>query len=704
MLLTEITLQSSYRTGRNNVVHEFFVPCLKSSILYRRATGYFTSGSLAMAARGIAHLISRGGKMQLITSPQLKLSDIDALNTAIKHPEKILKTIISRNLGDIEDSLINDRLNTLAWLVATGHLEIRLALVLDENKKITRGIFHEKIGVFTDPADNHIAFTGSLNETAGGFGSNFESIDIYRSWDDSEDRVTQKINDFVALWENLTKNLLTIDFTDACQELLEHFRDPDNPPEGLDIANLLKHPFERYNPVKEFKIPAHIVLRDYQDAAIKNWFKANGQGVFKMATGSGKTITSLATAATLHEKIKLQALIIVCPYRHLVTQWAEEAKAFGLSPILAFNARDSWLDPLNRELNLSKSDENHFFSVITTNTTFASVFFQGRLSHLLEKSMIIADEVHNMGAKGNWDKLPQGIRFRLGLSATPERHGDPDGTQAIFNYFGKTVDPEFSLKDALDCGALTPYRYHPILVELTDEESEQYYELSERIAKIATYSSIESDGRSPQLDALLSQRARLIACAENKLPALKALMQDKLNEKQMLFYCGDGRVEYEPDSALMRHIEAVCKLLGHDLGMQVGKFIAETSLSEREKLKTNLANGTLQGLVAIRCLDEGVDIPSIRTAVILASSTNPRQFIQRRGRILRKDPGSGKTSANIYDMIVVPPDNGSISKIERRLLKRELTRFAEFANLSQNAGQARAIILDIQKRYHLLDM
>jgi len=713
MPLPNLSLEIAYDTGNHDLVADFFIPCLQESVLYRRATGYFTGSSLKIAARGIASIVTKQGKMQLVTSPQLLPNDVTALNRAQSSKSEILKSVIARDLNDIEDQLKRDHLNTLAWLVATGLLEIRLALRVDETGKLDQGIYHEKFGIFSDQDDNHVAFNGSSNETMGGFISNFESFDVFKSWQDPAGYTNLKIKRFEALWNDSTDTLKIIDFTEASRELLEYYRDPKNPPKGINPDDLLN---TNTSHNLNFKTPQTIKLRDYQAEAVKNWFKANGQGVFKMATGSGKTITSLATAATLHEKVKLQALIIVCPYRHLVTQWADEADKFGLKPILAFNARESWLEPLNQELMLAGTDDTHFFSVITTNTTFASVFFQSKLSHFPDKSMIIADEVHNMGAKGNWEKMPQDIRFRLGLSATPERHGDPDGTDAIFKYFGEIVEPEFSLKNALDNEALTPYRYYPILVELTDEESERYYELSEKIAKIASFTSIESDGRSPQLDALLSQRARLIACAENKLPALRDLMQDKVHDKQMLFYCGDGRVEYEPDyhenrnvdkpneEALVRHIEAICGLLGNELGMQVARFVAETPLADRENLKKQLANGDLQGLVAIRCLDEGVDIPSIRTAVILASSTNPRQFIQRRGRILRKDEKSGKKSADIYDMIVVPPEGESVTEIERRLLRRELARFIEFADLSQNAGQARAKILEIQKRYFLLDM
>ena len=682
------------------MVKDLFVPCLEQSVFYRRAAGYFTSSGLGLAARGVASLVSRNGSMRLVASPHLEPADVEALRAAKDHPEDVLKGIVSKSLGEIEDAILNNRLNALAWLAASGHLEIRLALRLDEEGLIARGIFHEKTGIFTDEDDEHVAFSGSSNETAGGLVTNFESVDVFRSWNDPDGRVTQKIEDFDALWANTTPGLRVVEFSEVGRNLLERFK-RDSPPDPEWEISDPKEPVSL-----GFSIPKSLSIRDYQNEAITNWFKANGRGVFKMATGSGKTITSLAAAAKLHEKLGLDALVVVCPYRHLVTQWSAELAKFGVEPILAFNNRDSWLGDLDSKLALRFGRQKSLFVVITTNATFGSKVFQSRLSSFPEKSMLIADEVHNLGASDLRKKLPELIRFRLGLSATPERHHDDEGTAAILNYFGGILDPEFTLKDALDAGALVPYRYYPILVELTADEAETYYALSQKISKIASMNpgALDSDGGNPALEALLSQRARLIACAENKLQALETLMETRRHDNQMLFYCGDSRVEYEPDGELMRHIEAVCKLLGNRLKMKVAPFIAETTLEERDDLKRKLASGELQGLVAIRCLDEGVDIPSIQTAVFLASSTNPRQFIQRRGRILRRDASSGKQSAEIFDMIVVPPPNDEILECERALLRKELTRFVEFASLSMNSGVARGIILEIQKKYHLLDI
>ena len=286
--------------------------------------------------------------------------------------------------------------------------------------------------------------------------------------------------------------------------------------------------------------------------------------------------------------------------------------------------------------------------------------------------------------------------MRLALSATPERHYDEIGTQSILDYFGDILQPEFTLKDAIEQGALVHYLYYPILVELTESESDKYLQLTRAITRKLTY-NITEESDTPDITGLLMQRARLIGAASNKLVALKALMETRLDTSHTLFYCGDG------SSDTTQQLTAVTHLLGNQLGYRVNTYTAATPLTDRENFRQQFESGALQGLVAIRCLDEGIDIPAIKTAVILASSTNPRQFIQRRGRILRRDPG--KDRATLYDMIVLPPElDRETLAIERNLLKRELLRLIEFADLADNAATARSQLLKLQKRYGLLDL
>lgn len=443
-------------------------------------------------------------------------------------------------------------------------------------------------------------------------------------------------------------------------------------------------------------IPANIQLRDYQQQAITSWFKNKGRGTLKMATGSGKTIAALAIATELYQKISLQAIIIICPYRHLVSQWSQECQKFNIEAIVAFESVYNWQSQLSDQLYNIISGNQKLLTVITTNSTFVTEGFQSQLKYFPDKTLIIGDEAHNLGSPRAIESLPRKIGLRLALSATPERYYDDEGTDFIFDYFGPILEPDFTLADAINAKALVRYFYYPILVELTPSESFAYAKLTKKIGWALNKNSDRSSNDT--LTSLLIQRSRLIASAKNKLDALRELMGDRLDTTHTLFYCGDARVEY--NSKYVRQIEAVTRILGIELGYRVNTYTAETPLSEREILRDRFENGELQGLVSIRCLDEGVDIPAIKHAVILASTGNPRQFIQRRGRILR--PHRGKDRATLFDTIVMPPMlDRDTWEVERSLLRKELKRFIEFADLADNATDARNILLSLQDRYDL---
>lgn len=441
------------------------------------------------------------------------------------------------------------------------------------------------------------------------------------------------------------------------------------------------------------KYPDDLILRDYQKQAIENWLKNRGRGILKMATGSGKTITALAINTELYHQINLQVLLVICPFRHLVLQWTEEAEKFNLFPILAFENVHNWHGELSRQLYNVHNNQQKFLTIITTYSTFIGDRFQSQLTFFPEKTLIVGDEAHNLGSPRLLSSLPANIGLRLALSATPERHFDEDGTDFLKDYFGKVLQPEFTLKNAIEKQALVQYNYHPILVELTNQEALHYAKLTKKIGWALSENNNLDDNHN--LKALLLRRSRLVATASNKLIALKALMKERLTMKATLFYCGDGNVNQNE-----RQLEAVTRILGKELNYRVNTYTAETPIEEREKIKKQLKSGELQGIVAIRCLDEGIDIPMIENAVILASSSNPRQFIQRRGRILR--PYDGKKEATLFDMIVIPPIlEREIWEIERNLLKKELKRFMEFASLANNAQSAMEILTTLQHNFAL---
>lgn len=449
------------------------------------------------------------------------------------------------------------------------------------------------------------------------------------------------------------------------------------------------------------KIPEYLQLRQYQRQAVSNWFANQGRGTLKMATGSGKTITALAIATELYQKIGLQVLLVVCPYRHLVSQWDRECRKFSLEPILAFESVRNWQSQLSNQLYNIHSGKQAFLTIITTNASLIGDGLQSQIKYFPDKTLIVGDEAHNLGAPRLEQSLPRNIGLRLALSATPERYFDEQGTEFVFDYFGSVLQPELTLADAIKQGALVHYLYYPILVKLTEAETRTYARLTKRIGWVMM--AEEKLENQETLTSLLMQRARLIGTAANKLAALRQLMMERLDSTHTLFYCGDGSVEEAVSVEGGRQLAAVTKLLGTELGYRINTYTAETSLGEREDLRSQFETGKLQGLVAIRCLDEGVDIPAVQTAIILASSGNPRQFIQRRGRILRPHPG--KERATLFDMIVLPPDlERDTIEVERNLLKKELRRLLEFADLADNAGEARIKLLQLQRKYGLLDL
>ena len=707
-MLSDLPLRQSYRSNRDDLVSDFYVPCLSQATLYRRAVGYFTSSALSLAATGLRPFIERRGRMRLVASPYFNAEDIEAIKQGYLGREEIISRALLRGLsGEPESVVMRDRLGFLAWLVSEGLLDIKIAVLEDDDSV---GLYHEKIGIFEDEGNNQVAFTGSSNESSGGLLSNFESIQVFRSWIDRDtERIAPFVADFEDLWDNKTQYLKIYDFPEAVRrELLK--RRPERLPDA-DPALGVSAPAHVARPANFGfpEIPKNIVIRDYQKGAVEKWFEAGGRGVLRMATGTGKTVTALALLAQLHRALQKEGrplvCVVVCPFQHLVSQWVEQAAKFNVLPIPCMESRQLWLEELRESILAVASRHFPFVMAVATNSTFQGNLFQETIGKIPTDFLLIADEVHNMGALGMRDSLPENALFRLGLSATPERWFDDTGTQSLVNYFGRIVF-ELGLREAIAIGALCKYDYFPHLVELSSDELTEYLQITAQIARVSALGSpaVESDSSDERVRMLLMRRAQLVAVARNKLPSLRDAIKPLTGTIHNLVYCGTGNVEVEEDISV-RQLDAVVELLGNDLGMRVNSYTAETYLEERDERRKLFVDGVLQVLVAIRCLDEGIDIPEIQRAFILASSSNPKQFIQRRGRILR--PAPGKRMAEIHDFIVTPPADAfshELLAVERALLRKELLRVVEFAGLADNGPQAMGTLLPLRMKYSLLDM
>lgn len=704
----DITIKNEYRSLIDDVVKDFYVPLLKNAVLYQRAVGFFSSSALVMISKGIEGLVQNGGTIQIIASPKLSSSDIEEIRKGYEVRRVIEKSLI-RELGEIDSPVELEKLSYMARLVADGILDIKIAFLTTKNEI---AMYHEKMGLITDNEGNTVAFSGSMNESENAFKGNYESFDTFCSWTNDCERVFKKQMAFKAIWEDYEPGIETLDFPVAVkQRLYEYNADlrKCNSKANDSITEIQLESKEK----AEIYLPEDFNIREYQYNAIQTWESRGFCGIYDMATGTGKTLTALASVEYLFRKNNNRlAIVIVCPYQHLVEQWVEDIVKFGIYPIIGYSAssQKNWkknLEQAVRSFNLKVLDT---FCFVTTNASFVTKKVQEQIIQLNEDSLFIVDEAHNMGAANYRKCLPENIEFRLALSATIDRHNDDIGTEALASYFGDKCI-EYSLKDAIENQMLTRYFYYPVLTYLDEDELEEYLDLTHQLA-----TAILKKGRklvlSEYAKQLLIKRSRVIAGARSKLPELKKQMETYKDDKHILVYCGATTIK-DADAEDMdfgaRQIDLVTNLLGNEMGMRVGRFTSQESVQERAQIRTAFADGEmLQALVAIKCLDEGVNIPSIKTAFILASSTNPKEYIQRRGRVLRKFPG--KDYAVIFDFITLPfpVDTLNFQRDEvinstKGLIKREIIRMLDFTEIAENPSETYDLIYDLKHGFGITE-
>ena len=688
----------TYEQPPLSLSESIYGPALSHSVIYRRSTGYFNSAMLNEISPHLDAFCERGGRMRLITSPDISHQDLEAIKLGEEYREAELlriatheldKTIAAADAFTKEDQ---ERFSLLTHMIATGFLEIKFAAGIVDGAFT---LFHEKSGYFEDEQGDYISFTGSANETkAGVVGRNAEVLTVFPSWTVANFAKPHKER-FDNLWNGEKEYIHVRKFPEAHKDrLFEMFppREPDSsrdhrisvpiPPtvEPLQPPLLVHDPLPNQNGID---------LHDYQELAIQKWFESDCKGIFKMATGTGKTFTALAAATEkaleLAEEKRPLLAIVTAPAIDLVNQWGEEAKKFNWAVSLCHG--ELTVDDKNR-LEASFNKCNVPFGefaemIITTNNSITPSGVNRNDPYILRKIrqheghlLFIGDEMHSLGTENTLDILPPNASYRIGLSATPERYKDPIGTQSLFEYFGDPVI-EIDIHDAIHkYKALCPYWYHPIFVELTPHEAREFKRLSQ---KIATSIAAGGDGHPH-----VGQRQRVMQHADEKLTELSNLLDEELAGKSYMFiYAPEG---YDPDDIDtdlegVRATEKIEKLM-KEKDFKVAQYNGETSGQMRKVLQTKLAEKELDALISMKCLNQGVDVPQARFGVFLASTKNSQQFVQRRGRILRKYPG--KEQAILFDMIVRPPISDDMSRSEKRLLRSELARAAELAFSADN--------------------
>lgn len=719
-----LQIKNGYRTSDDNIIDDFLVPALRETKIYKRAAGFFSSTALIELSRGISGLIKNDGKMYLIVSPKLSEEDIKAIKEGYKRKEEVISSSLFRGLNEqVEFDTDKDRLNLMIDLISKGILDIKIA-VLDTDDDF--GMYHEKIGIMIDSENNKLAFNGSYNESLNSYVNNFESLDVYSSLKGEFDRVEEKNKYFDKMWNNTTNKLQVIDMPSAIKkEMLEVLYRKDNVLTEEEIIQKEKKIKKIIKPCLKMDL-----LREYQKEAIDNWKSKGYRGIFDMATGTGKTFTAIGAATQLYNDLNGNlAVIIICPYTHLVEQWAEDLIKFGFNPIVGYGDSNDkrWKEKLDNKTLLFKlnSTNDKFFCFITTNASFKRPFIQEHLEMIENKNILfIADEAHNLGAPDLFRKLNDKFKYRIALSATFDRYNDEEGTDFITKYFSPldNSDPyciHYSLKKAIEEGKLTEYNYHPIITYLNEDELYDYGVLT---SELKNHLKKDKNGKlklSESAKFILLKRAKLVAGSTDKLEKLLKLVKKQYEKEKnitnTLIYCGattindpnyNENVVDEDDNKQINIVKDIIKreFKNQNIELNIARFTSLEDNSMRSLIKEQFCSKDINIITAIKCLDEGVNIPAIKTAYILASSTNPREYVQRRGRVLRKF--EGKDYAEIYDFITLPrnlEDAISINKesliSDLGLVKRELTRILDFADTASNYSEIYDIIDSINETY-----
>lgn len=665
MNFKELNIQRSYVSyGDHNIVDSFLVPALKCTRTYKRSVGFFSSGVFSPIIDGIVALSRNSGKIHMIASPKLNEEDIKAIEIGYQKRDDIVSGAIERDFEDAIDDLDNARLQLLASLIANGTMDIKIAVTNGI------GIYHDKLGIMEDFDGNTVVFYGSPNSSLGGYRNNYEKVRVVKSWVSSDaESIEDEKSEFDALWNDTNPHVTVYDYTVSAK---------------LKILSVLE---KRKAEAEGNGNKAPIVLRDYQKAAIDAWVENNYHGFYVMATGTGKTWTAIFSAIKLMDTRPVMT-VICAPYKHLVRQWAEDVVKAIPDAILVMVSSENhgWEQQLSQAIVRQRLHKETKIIVISTIKSFYLERFQSTIKKSKQEKLLIVDEAHRFTKRA--ETLNQQYQYMLGLSATPFSGKDAAKGNELMAFFGGEVF-NLPIEDAMERGFLVNYNYYPIFVNATADEEDRFRKKSAQIAGCFR-NGVCIDPEN--LALCLRARLRIISMAQEKLDRIEEILTYVKEKDHFIVYCGDGRL-YDDNNEEIRHIQFVKhKLAG--LGFKVSQFTASEDMAERMDLVDAFNEGAIDALAAIRCLDEGINIPSINGALILSSNDDYREFVQRRGRILRIY--GKKKYANIYDVVVLP------SHETTKMAEIELRRYYEYARLAINSDDLLTKLEDIAADYGLV--
>lgn len=670
----------SYSTSKDDLLNDFYVPALERSQGYDRAAGFFSSGLFALAAIAFSHFIEGGGRIRLICSPNFSATDVEA----IKHDFEVSSTSRDQVIKDLEflvQGKEESRILTtlLSSLVAADILDLRIAV-----PNSSKGLFHDKVGIFTDTI-RQVSFVGSANETMAAWSGfdNHEQIEVFTSWhnEDTLARTQEHQKLFNELWAGVRRGWKILDPRDG-KELLNRIVKPIDVDVAIEqVRERIPH---RKNLRNKFRSRS---LMPHQIEVMEDWERQNRKGIISFATGGGKTLAGIEGIRRWTSEGK--PAICLVPSTILHKQWVKELHMeLPDRQIVLLGAGNSLKARKSVFRAALKKKPGDLGKIILSTYSMACKEEFLELISDDENTLICADEVHNIGANEN-QNIMRRIQFaaRIGLSATPVRKGSAEETSLIQAYFGRTLQPLFTLKDAIAAKRLVPYNYYFRTVTLNPEEEEDWIALTLKIKKTVAMNKGKfptNKKEAAYFANLLIRRAAILKGASQKTELAKAVLQEK-------FMQGDRWLVYCQDQLQMNRVKEQLTGTSYPLLDYHQAMAGDASRT--------LEYFTREGgvMLAIKCLDEGVDIPEINRALILASSTNPREYIQRRGRVLRAR--DGKYSADIYDVLVLDT-NGML------LSSGEAERAIEFAEEAQNSAtkiELKMLLNKTNKKDYVLD-
>ena len=715
-MLDKDKIKGNYSTDKDNVLGEFYLPTLEHATSYDRAVGYFSTKALLHIIQGLDGLINNGGKMRLVVGSPLTKEEYNAIKnntiSSLETREKIFNEFSEKwneLIHEDLDELNKYRLEVFSWLAKTNKLEIKFAL----RKK---GLFHKKIGVIKSK-DFTIVFNGSLNETESAFENNSENFDVYRSWrkEAFEDHGEAHLKEFEDVWKGKENDTITFGVPSKYYDDIKDYWSVDRPPKtdlekmaAKKRAELFKKKEEKKDPPgpgpdPDGKLP--YVLRPPQERALEKWRDNNHKGILALATGSGKTITAIHAAVVAAKKETL-CVIIAVPYVVLAEQWVEVLNKYNVEPYQCFGNYSKWYSNLTNAIGTFNFGIKRFLPIIVVNATLNGKKFQNQLKKIENSNhgeiFMISDECHHHANESIIKKLPK-AKYIMGLSATPWNKEDTDSKSILNNYYGDIVY-EYTLDMALndDPPVLCPYSYHIHEVEMNAEEEEEYLRLTRLISSLIKQKkdgTLSSKDKS-MLDNTIFKRARLLDGIEDKFETLNEILKSKKPSPYKLFYCGSGfQASYEDEDEpkvemdSIRIIDRITSILA-DKDWNVSKFTSEESHHDRRNVLQTFKKKQIDAIAAIKVLDEGFDVPMCNEAYFTASSSSERQWVQRRGRILRIS--DNKDSAKVHDFVITKT---SSTNDFRALIGKEMARVDAFFKSCSNQSDIESQIQAIKNAY-----